>query len=74
MAMIEYVVRRRVPAENEAGNDMLIALCFIRHENGLIQRHCIPEDKIAYCGEGIIDLEVREAALKEGTYLKDTRQ
>jgi hypothetical protein len=66
MAMVQYTVRRNVLAEDQEGNDHYIALCFIQHENGLVQRHAIPEELIRYAGEGIIEVEVQEAALKEG--------
>lgn len=64
MAMLRYAVKRFQPATDERGNDVSLCLCVIEHENGHIQQHVINEELIRYAGEGIIDIEVKEAAIK----------
>jgi hypothetical protein len=64
--MVGYGISRNVPAVDKDGKDTRICLCLIRHENGYEQRHAIPESLIQYAGEGVIELEVQEAALKGG--------
>ena len=70
MAMVRYAVQRGIEAVDDKGRACRIAMAVIHHENGLIQRLAIDEEKIRFCGEEIIELEVKEAALKEGTYLR----
>ena len=67
MPMIKYTVSRNVKATDAQGNDVLIAMCLIEHENGQRQRLAIPEAKIQFCGEGLIDIEVAEAAANPST-------
>jgi hypothetical protein len=50
-----------------------MCLCLIKHENGHIQRHVIPESLIQYAGEKVIDLEVKEAAAKGGILMEDRK-
>ena len=66
MTMLRYGVSRNMPVIDEKGNSHLMCLCLIEHENGFKQRHVIPEELIRFAGEGVIDLEVREAALRGG--------
>ena len=68
--MVEYNVQRFIDAVDDKGRACKIAMAVIRHENGLLQRLAIDEEKIRFCGEEIIELEVKEAALKEGTYIR----
>lgn len=62
MSMIRYNVMRRVPAVNANGEDCLIAIALIQHENGVCQRVAIDEGLIRFAGEGIIADEVKSAA------------
>ena len=62
MAMIKYSVMRRVQATNDKGEDCLIAIALIQHENGVCQRVAIDEALIKFAGEGLIDDEVKAAA------------
>lgn len=62
MSLLSYGISRNVPATDPDGRDCRIALVTIKHENGREQTLAIDEEKIRFCGEGIIDLEVREAA------------
>ena len=66
MTMVAYTTRRNVLADDAKGNEVRICLCFIKHENGYIQAHAIPEDFIKFAGEGVIEKEVQEAAMKGG--------
>ena len=66
-----YGVSRNMPCEDENGNEVLMCLCLIEHENGYRQRHVIPEAMIQYAGEGIIPIEVQEAAAKGGIEFKE---
>lgn len=68
MAMVGYGISRNMPCvDAKTGEEVLMCLCVIQHENGFTQRHVIPESLIQYAGEGVIELEVREAALKGGS-------
>lgn len=80
MAMVRYGVSRNMPCEDKAGNDLLMCLCLIQHENGETQRHVIAEDAIKWaCGDDLdkqaryIEMEVQEAALKGGILVGDKR-
>lgn len=67
MAIVGYGISRNMPCVNAVtGEETLMCLCVIQHENGYMQRHVIPESLIQYAGEGVIDLEVKEAALRGG--------
>jgi 2-C-methyl-D-erythritol 4-phosphate cytidylyltransferase len=60
--MISYSVMRRVPATKENGQDCLIAVALVIHENGTRQRVAIDEEFIRFAGENVIEHEVRKAA------------
>jgi hypothetical protein len=67
-----YGVSRNMPCEDSVtGETVLMCLCLIEHENGYRQRHVIPESLIQYAGEGIIAIEVQEAAAKGGIEFKE---
>ena len=72
MGSYRYALSRNMPAKDEKGNDVLMCLVLIEHENGYRQRHVIPEAMIQYAGEGVIHLEVQEAAAKGGIEFKET--
>jgi len=63
MAFLSYTVMRRVPATDEHGNDVSMAIALVTHENGARQRVAIREDLIRFAGEGIIEEEVKRAAM-----------
>lgn len=60
--MVSYSVMRRLPAVKENGQDCLIAVALVIHENGTQQRVAIDEEFIRFAGEGVIEHEVRKAA------------
>jgi hypothetical protein len=62
MAMVDYVVRRNVPATKGNGAEAMIALVLIRHENGTEQTLAVDEEMIRHYGEGVIEKEVKIAA------------
>jgi hypothetical protein len=66
MAMIGYGVSRNCTAVDKDGKEVKICLAVIQHDSGMQQRLAIPEELIRYAGEGVIELEVKEAALKGG--------
>jgi hypothetical protein len=66
-----YGLSRNMPCVDKDGNEALMCLCIIQHENGYVHRHVIPEDMIRYAGEGVIALEVAEAAAKGGIEFKE---
>jgi hypothetical protein len=59
--MVDYTVRRGVRATKENGGEALIALVFIRHENGQPQTLCVDEEMIRFYGEKVIEDEVKRA-------------
>jgi hypothetical protein len=59
--MVDYTVRRFVPARKDNGSEALIALVLIRHENGQKQTVCVDEEMIRFYGEKVIDDEVKRA-------------
>jgi hypothetical protein len=63
MSLATYTLMRNVPAETEEGRLTLVAIALVTHANGTLQRVAIPEELIRYAGEGIIENEVRQAAL-----------
>jgi hypothetical protein len=63
MSLATYTLMRNVPAETEDGKPTLIAIALVTHANGTLQRVAIPEELIRYAGEGIIEHEVRQAAM-----------
>jgi hypothetical protein len=63
VAIQSFTVTRHVPAEDAIGRPCKIALATIIHENGQAQTVAIPEDKIQFEGEDIIESEVLKAAL-----------
>jgi hypothetical protein len=63
---IKYGISRRVPAQGPDGKPCEIALVVIEHENGFMHRFCIPEEKIRFEGEEIIEREVQLEAAKGG--------
>ena len=69
--MYRYGLSRNMPCTDEKGNDVLMCLVMIEHENGFKQRLVIPESLIQYAGEGVIHLEVQEAAAKGGIEYKE---
>lgn len=66
MTLLRYGLSRNVEARDAKGRKTLICMAVIEHENGFQQRLAIPEELIQYAGEGIIELEIKEAALKGG--------
>lgn len=62
MARYEYGLSRNMPAKDSHGDDVLLAVALIRHENGYEQTVVIPESLIKFEGEGIIAKEVARAA------------
>ena len=67
MTMVRYGISRNMPCVDAAtGEEKLMCLCAIQHENGFMQRHVIDEGLIRFAGEGIIEREVQEAAARGG--------
>lgn len=58
---VRYGVARNVPAEDKDGRPIAIALVVIERDNGSFQTLAIPESKIRFAGEGIIQQEVEQA-------------
>lgn len=69
-----YAVARNVKAQNEDGEDQLICICFIEHENGTRARHAINESFIRFAGENVIAEEVEEAVRHGRGMLKDSER
>lgn len=67
MAIQSFTVTRNVAATDSIGQPCNIALATIIHENGQAQTVAIPEDKIRFEGEHIIEAEVLKAALSPTT-------
>jgi len=55
---VRYGVSRNVPAEDEQGRPVKIALVLIERDNGAFETLGINEERIRFQGEGIIQEEV----------------
>jgi hypothetical protein len=55
---IRYGVARNVPANDEHGKPVLLAMAVIERDNGAFEIVAIREDKIRFEGEGVIEQEV----------------
>lgn len=63
MASYEYGLSRNMPAKDQHGDEVLLAVALIRHENGYEHTLVIPEALIRLEGEAVIEREVAKAAL-----------
>lgn len=71
MTMVRYGISRNMPCVDAVtGEEKLMCLAIIEHENGMLQRHVIDEGLIRFAGEGVIEREVQEAATKGGVEYK----
>ena len=71
MAMVRYGISRNMPCVDAVtGEEKLMCLVVIQHDNGYMQRHVIDEGLIRFAGEGVIEREVQEAAAKGGVEYK----
>jgi hypothetical protein len=55
---VRYGVSRNVPAEDEHGKPVKLALVLIERDNGAFETLGINEERIRFHGEGIIEEEV----------------
>jgi hypothetical protein len=56
---VRYGVSRHVAATDAAGHSADIAIVVIERENGAFETLAVPEEKIRFAGESIIEAEVR---------------
>lgn len=62
---VRYTVQRNMKAQDKDRKPCLIAIAFCELENGHKFTCAINEGLISYAGEGIIDDEVKQRAVRE---------